>query len=82
MGKIAGYKAELFAELKGKAQQVLEIGIGTGPNLRYYAADSGVRVFGVDPNIKMEKYARAAAVAAGLPLSNFEFVQAVCETGY
>ncbi|TQD92326.1 hypothetical protein C1H46_022124 [Malus baccata] len=41
--EIAGYKAELFAELKGKAEQVLEIGIGTGPNLRYYAADSGVR---------------------------------------
>ncbi|XP_048427635.1 putative methyltransferase-like protein 7A [Pyrus x bretschneideri] len=41
--EIAGYKAELLAELKGKAEQVLEIGIGTGPNLRYYAADSGVR---------------------------------------
>ncbi|KAM2887590.1 hypothetical protein FF1_011437 [Malus domestica] len=39
---IAVYKAELFAELKGKAEQVLEIGVGTGPNLRYYAADSGV----------------------------------------
>lgn len=77
--EIAGYKTELFAELKGKAEQVLEIGIGTGPNLRYYAADSGVRVFGVDPIMKMEKYARAAAVAAGLPLSNFEFIHAVGE---
>ncbi|KAM5567234.1 hypothetical protein ABKV19_015373 [Rosa sericea] len=77
--EIAGYKSELFAKLKGKAEQVLEIGIGTGPNLRYYGADDGVRVFGVDPNKKMERYAQAAAVAAGLPLSNFEFIQAVGE---
>ncbi|XP_061989684.1 uncharacterized protein LOC133708241 [Rosa rugosa] len=77
--EIAGYKSELFAKLKGKAEQVLEIGIGTGPNLRYYGADDGVRVFGVDPNKKMERYAKAAAVAAGLPLSNFEFIQAVGE---
>lgn len=65
--------------MKGKAERVLEIGIGTGPNLRYYGADDGVRVFGVDPNQKMERYAQAAAVAAGLPLSNFEFIQAVCD---
>lgn len=78
--EIAVYKSELFESLKGKAQQVLEIGIGTGPNLKYYAAaDSGVRVFGVDPNQKMERYAQAAAVASGLPLSNFEFIQAVGE---
>lgn len=76
-GKIAGYKSQLFSNLKGKVQKVLEIGIGTGPNLKYYAGDADVQVFGVDPNGKMEKYARAAAVAAGLPLANFEFIQAV-----
>ncbi|KAB1208107.1 Methyltransferase-like protein 7A [Morella rubra] len=77
--EIAGYKSQLFSNLKGKAQKVLEIGIGTGPNLKYYAGGSDVRVFGVDPNRKMEKYAQAAAVAAGLPLENFEFIQAVGE---
>ena len=76
-GKIAGYKSQLFSNLKGKARKVLEIGIGTGPNLKYYAGDADVQVFGVDPNGKMEKYARAAAVAAGLPLAKFEFIQAV-----
>lgn len=76
-GKIAGYKSQLFSNLKGKAHKVLEIGIGTGPNLKYYAGDADVQVFGVDPNGKMEKYARAAAVAAGLPLAKFEFIQAV-----
>lgn len=76
-GKIAGYKSHLFSNLKGKAQKVLEIGIGTGPNLKYYVGDGNVRVFGVDPNRKMEKYAQAAAVAVGLPLANFQFIQAV-----
>lgn len=57
----------------------MEIGIGTGPNLRYYAGNKDVQVFGVDPNKKMEKYARDAAVAAGLPVENFKFIQAVAE---
>lgn len=78
MSKIAGYKSQLFANLKGKAEKVLEIGIGTGPNLRYYAGDNGIQVFGVDPNRKMEKYSMASAISAGLPVSNFKFIQAVC----
>ncbi|KAH7570081.1 hypothetical protein ACOSP7_018010 [Xanthoceras sorbifolium] len=77
--EIAGYKSHLFGILRGQAEKVLEIGIGTGPNLNYYATDTDVQVFGVDPNKKMEKYAQAAAVAAGLPLSNFKFEQAVGE---
>lgn len=77
--EIAGYKSRLFTNLRGKVKKVLEIGIGTGPNLKYYANDSGVQVVGVDPNLKMEKYAEAAAVAAGLPLKNFNFIQAVGE---
>lgn len=77
-GKIAGYKSELFDKLRGKAKKVLEIGIGTGPNLKYYAGDIDVQVVGVDPNKKMEKYAQAAAMAAGLPLANFKFMKAVC----
>lgn len=78
LGKIAAYKSQLFPNLKGKAKKVLEIGIGTGPNLKYYAGDTDVQVFGVDPNRKMEKYAQEAAVAAGLPPANFKFIQAVC----
>lgn len=77
--KIAGYKSELFANLKGKPGKVLEIGIGTGPNLRYYAGNNDVEVIGIDPNRKMEKYAKAAAVDAGLPFPNFKFIQAVSQ---
>ncbi|CAK7326108.1 unnamed protein product [Dovyalis caffra] len=77
--EVAAYKSQLFSNLRGKAKKVLEIGIGTGPNLKYYANDADIQVFGVDPNTKMEKYAQEAAAAAGLPLSNFEFIQAVGE---
>ncbi|PIN13762.1 putative methyltransferase [Handroanthus impetiginosus] len=77
--EIAGYKSQLFASLRGKVDKILEIGIGTGPNLKYYADYPGVNVCGVDPIRKMEKYARAAAENAGLSPSNFEFMQAVAE---
>ncbi|KAL0385826.1 UNVERIFIED_CONTAM: Methyltransferase-like protein 7A [Sesamum radiatum] len=77
--EIAGYKSQLFANLRGKADRILEIGIGTGPNIKYYANHSGINVVGVDPNRKMEKYAQAAAEAAGVPRSNFRFMQAVAE---
>ncbi|OMO82501.1 Zinc finger, RING-type [Corchorus olitorius] len=77
--EIAGYKSQIFGELRGKAKRVLEIGIGTGPNLEYYADNNEVQVFGVDPNKKMEKYARAAAAAVGLPPKNFQFIEAVAE---
>ncbi|KAL7240811.1 hypothetical protein ACSBR2_006455 [Camellia fascicularis] len=76
-GKVAGFKSQIFTNLRGKDKTVLELGIGTGPNLKYYASDNGVRVFGIDPNRKMEKYAQAAAAAAGLPPENFKFIHAV-----
>ncbi|KAM3373737.1 thiol S-methyltransferase METTL7B isoform X1 [Capsicum galapagoense] len=78
--EIEGYKSELFSNLRGQAKQILEIGIGTGPNLKYYASEGGTSVYGVDPNRKMEKYAQAAADAAGLPPSNFKFLHAVSES--
>ncbi|XP_042485469.1 methyltransferase-like protein 7B [Macadamia integrifolia] len=77
--EVAGYKSELFSKLRGRSKKVLELGIGTGPNLKYYASGGEVYVYGVDPNKKMEKYAREAAVAAGLPPSNFNFIQTVGE---
>lgn len=76
--KVATYKSQIFSNLKGKGQRILEIGIGTGPNLNYYASGSDVEVVGIDPNPQMEKYARSSASSAGLSPSNFEFIQAVC----
>lgn len=58
-------------------KNILELGVGTGPNLKYYANADGVNIVGVDPNKHMEEYARAAAVSAGLPPSNFTFRRGV-----
>ncbi|KAI4328464.1 hypothetical protein L6164_020817 [Bauhinia variegata] len=77
--EVARYKSQVFSDLRGNAQKVLEIGIGTGPNLKYYANDSDTQVIGIDPNAKMEKYALKSAESAGLPLSNFKFIHAVGE---
>ncbi|KAJ8760933.1 hypothetical protein K2173_021971 [Erythroxylum novogranatense] len=77
--EIGGYKSQLFANLRGKAQKVLEIGVGTGSNIQYYTNGADVQVLGTDPNRKMEKYAKAAALSAGVSPMNFKFIQAVGE---
>ncbi|MDX1568547.1 MAG: class I SAM-dependent methyltransferase [Longimicrobiales bacterium] len=48
---ISDRKEELFGELEGT---VLEIGPGTGPNLRYLSSEA--RWIGVEPNPYMESY--------------------------
>ncbi|XP_074317555.1 uncharacterized protein LOC141653625 isoform X2 [Silene latifolia] len=73
--KIGRYKRDLFSRLKGQAHEILEIRIGTDPNLKYYASDDGVHVIGVDPNRKMEKYTRKEVGEVGL--ANFNFVHVV-----
>ncbi|XP_058096391.1 uncharacterized protein LOC131242048 isoform X2 [Magnolia sinica] len=78
-GEISGYKTEIFSSLRKENQKVLELGVGTGPNFKYYAGTPGISVIGIDPNKRMEKYARVAAEAAGLPSKHFDFAQAVGE---
>jgi ubiquinone/menaquinone biosynthesis C-methylase UbiE len=68
---------KLFDNLVGKAEKVLEIGIGTGPNFKYYTDIPNVSVIGIDPNAKMESYARKSATEAGLKPEEFTFVHAV-----
>ena len=76
--KIAGYKRELFSRLGDNVKTILELGIGTGPNLAYYGGRPSITsVIGVDPNVKMARYAEAAAVAAGLSPAQFKFMPAV-----
>lgn len=77
-GKIEDCKVKLFDKLSEKAEKVLEIGIGSGPNMRYYAArNSNITVYGLDPNPKMKKYARKSAAKAGLKPKCFRFKQGV-----
>ncbi|KAJ4761486.1 Ubiquinone/menaquinone biosynthesis C-methyltransferase UbiE [Rhynchospora pubera] len=78
--EIAGYKQMLFSNLRGtSSKRVLELGVGTGPNFKYYANNTALSILGVDPNQQMEKYARSSATTAGLPISNFHFLRGVGE---
>ncbi|URE08808.1 ubiE/COQ5 methyltransferase family [Musa troglodytarum] len=77
--EVAAYKEKLFTQLTENVEKVLELGIGTGPNLKYYVGAGDRYVIGVDPNKQMEKYARASAVAAGLQSTNFSFIRGVGE---
>lgn len=65
-------KAELFADVSG---QVLEIGPGAGPNLRYFSEQ--VQWVGLEPNPYMFDYLRAEAKAIGFPV---EIKEATLET--
>ncbi|KAJ4874661.1 S-adenosyl-L-methionine-dependent methyltransferases superfamily protein [Raphanus sativus] len=77
--EISSYKMKLFDNLVGKAEKVLEIGVGTGPNFKYYSVIPNVSVLGVDRNAKMESYARKSAAEAGLKPEDFSFIHAVAE---
>ncbi|KAL0664587.1 hypothetical protein Bca4012_101425 [Brassica carinata] len=69
--EIENFKNKVFDELTTKDEKVLEIGIGTGPNMRYFAARNvNVTLLGLDPNPKMKKYARKAAVGEAIPLED------------
>jgi ubiquinone/menaquinone biosynthesis C-methylase UbiE len=60
----AKYKERLFAGLSGT---VLEIGPGTGVNLRYFRGDT-VRWIGIEPNFFMERYLREEAARLGMAI--------------
>lgn len=58
----AGYKQQIFNKLAGT---VVEIGPGTGPNLRYYQVDR-IRWIGIEPNPYMHPYLAVEAERSGL----------------
>ena len=61
------------ANLLGR-RGVVEIGVGTGPNMRYYG---GMRVTGVEPNAASHAYAAANAAKHGL--ERFDVIEGVAE---
>ena len=70
--KMRAVKDELFSKVVG--EDILEIGMGTGPNMRYY---EGLRVVGVEPNAQSFEY--AAANAKKYRLKSFDLVEGVGE---
>ncbi|KAK9804910.1 hypothetical protein WJX72_011666 [[Myrmecia] bisecta] len=86
-GAVAPVKQLLFDQLFQAGHSVatlLEIGIGAGPNLRYYANRQGpdndsLQVVGLDPNPAMAPFATQAAVEAGLPLDQVQLQEGLAE---
>jgi ubiquinone/menaquinone biosynthesis C-methylase UbiE len=59
--------AKLFASLKDIPEPVVvEVGMGSFPNALYYKKSKGLDIIGVDPNDRMEGFARDSASRAGL----------------
>ena len=61
---VSGYRQSLLADVKG---EVLEIGFGTGLNLRYYP-EAVQRLTAVDPNPGMNAIAKKRIAASDLPV--------------
>lgn len=61
---MAPRKQQLLGDLRGT---ILEIGPGSGVNLRYYSP--GVRWIGIEPNPYMQKYLRQEAENLGMRIS-------------
>ena len=70
-------KSKLFAAARGyldtlPAPHVLEVGIGTGPNLRYlgpHGSKSDVKIIGLEPNQYMIPYLEEEAARVGLDVT-------------
>ena len=58
---VSDRKQALFSDIHG---DILEIGAGTGPNLRYYPKD--IHWIGIEPNPYMHSYLQAEAEKLGL----------------
>lgn len=65
MGDVMARRARLIPRAQGK---VLEIGIGTGLNLRYYDPSRVTHVIGVDPAAQMQALARQRSADVGFPV--------------
>eukprot|EP00588_Corethron_pennatum_P010316 CAMPEP_0194279718 /NCGR_PEP_ID=MMETSP0169-20130528/14085_1 /TAXON_ID=218684 /ORGANISM="Corethron pennatum, Strain L29A3" /LENGTH=322 /DNA_ID=CAMNT_0039024175 /DNA_START=266 /DNA_END=1234 /DNA_ORIENTATION=- len=66
MDEVQTFKTELFDNVK-KGDLVLEVGVGPGPNLKFYGSRAST-VLAVDPNRQFDSYARDAAAAANTEL--------------
>jgi len=59
---------------------IVEIGMGSFPNALFYKKMEGIDIIGVDPNDRMEQYARDNAARAGLvPKDSLRIVHGVSE---
>eukprot|EP00892_Ulva_mutabilis_P007416 jgi/Ulvmu1/5046/UM021_0063.1 len=89
---MTGYEAEITptkqclfqhitrqTERLGRPVDMIDVGIGTGPNLPYYAANART-IVGLDPNSYMAGYAVQACQAADCDPTKLSFVEGFAES--
>mmetsp|Transcript_31993 Transcript_31993/g.48345 ORF Transcript_31993/g.48345 Transcript_31993/m.48345 type:complete len:340 (+) Transcript_31993:55-1074(+) len=64
--QVRKFKTNIFSKVK-KGDTVLEIGVGSGPNLDYYG-HKAKQVLAVEPNRMFDEYVYSAAVRSNTPL--------------
>lgn len=79
--QVASLKQLLFQDLRetSGSMEILELGMGTGPNLALYA-HPGVHVTAIDPNSAMRPFAQEAAKKANMSPSQLSFFIGVGES--
>merc|ERR1719445_282503 len=59
--------SSLFSSLEGVDDPVVvEVGMGSFPNALYYKNQKGLDIIGIDPNDRMERFAKESATRAGI----------------
>ncbi|KAK9822289.1 hypothetical protein WJX74_003361 [Apatococcus lobatus] len=67
---------EAFAGvLQGPVKDVVEVGIGGGQNMHFYAEHPGITVTGIDPNNAFQEYSIKNAQKHGLGPGRFNWIQ-------
>ena len=72
---------QMFATLPKTSNEpvIVEVGMGSFPNALFYKQQKGLDIIGIDPNDRMEGYARDNAQKAKLKANNLRIIHGVSE---
>ena len=78
LSEVVSFKTDLFSNNIQANDQVLEIGVGSGPNLKYYGSKAST-ISALEPNRAFEKFILESAAAAKVSPSKMRIVPGYAE---